>query len=289
MKDYTRYFCKQMPDVHFGVDIFLKTGLRRGMTLKLHWHEHMQLYYFIAGNALLECGKNRFHVGAGDITVINSNELHYLESLSGNLEFYVIRIDLPFLFSNQVDLCQTKYLAPLSQNLITFKNLVADDKLITDCVVGMIHEYSEKQTGFELAVKSTIYKLIVLLIREHMGKIMTSEELTSKVNSLKRFDSILKYLADHYTEKISASELAEKGNITVFYFCRIFKQITGKTMTAYVNELRLVKSTEYLKQGDLNITEIALHCGFDGVNYYSRLFRQYYHVSPTTWRKNNSG
>ncbi|SDE14040.1 helix-turn-helix domain-containing protein [Sporomusa acidovorans] len=287
MKDYKDYFYKKMPDVHFGVDIFLKNDLAREQKLKTHWHEHMQMYYFICGSAMLECNMKRFIVRSQDIVVINSNELHYMESLSDDLQFYVIRVDLPFLFSNQVDLCQTKYLAPLSQNRITLRNLIRDDTEVLNCVVKTIDEYSTKRIGFELAVKSSIYQLIVLLLRGHIHKIMSSDEFSSRVNSLKRFDTILKFIAAHYTEKISVKDLAEKANITVFYFCRIFKQLTGKTMTDYINELRLEKSLEYLQSNDLNITEVALNCGFEGVNYYSRLFRKHYHISPTKFRENN--
>ncbi len=83
------------------------------------------------------------------------------------------------------------------------------------------------------------------------------------------------HIGAHYTENLSVKELARNANITVYYFCRIFKRITGKTMT------------DYLRKSNLTVTEIALKCGFDSVNYYSRLFRKYYHVSPTTFRENN--
>lgn len=230
---------------------------------------------------------HRFSVHARDIVVINSNELHYMESLADDLQFYVIRVDLPFLFSNQVDLCQTKYFAPLSQNRITLRNLIRDDTEVANCVLKTIEEYFSKKIGFELAVKSFIYQLIVLLLRRHIHKIMSGNEFSAKINSLKRFDSIFKFIATHYTEKISVKDLAAKTNITVFYFCRIFKQLTGQTMTDYVNELRLKKSLEYLQKDELNITEVALKCGFESVNYYSRLFRRHYHISPTKFRKNN--
>ncbi|MEN6411249.1 MAG: AraC family transcriptional regulator [Veillonellales bacterium] len=287
MKNYKDYFYKEMPDIHFGVDIFLKTDLTRGHKIKTHWHEHMQLYYFICGSAMLECNMKRFIVYAKDVVVINSNELHYMESLTDDLEVYVIRVDLPFLFSNQVDLCQTKYVAPLSQNRITLLNLIRNDTDVLKCVEKTIDEYFTKKIGFELAVKSSIYQLIVLLLRGHIHKIMSSEEVSSKVNSLKRFDATLNFIAAHYTEKITAKDLAAKANITVFYFCRIFKQLTGKTLTDYVNELRLEKSLAYLQKDELNITEVALQCGFEGVNYYSRLFRKYYHISPTKFRASN--
>ena len=286
MKRDSDYFRKQMPDEHFGVDIFLKSSLKKGEKLEAHWHEHLQLYYFIAGRAFLRCGSKQFQVGPGHVTVINSNELHYMESRSDDLRFYVIRIDLPFLFSNQTDLCQTKYLVPLSQNLLTFRNLILDDSRVVSCVSELIDEYGSKEIGFELAVKSSVYRLIVLLLRGHAGRIMTNEELAAKQNNLRRFDFILKYLTEHSDETIPVGELAKRANVTVSYFCRLFRQITGQTMTDYRNRIRLEKSVSLLKRGELNVTETALRCGFDDVNYFSRLFRRNYGVSPTEFRKN---
>ncbi|SJT88036.1 L-rhamnose operon regulatory protein rhaS [Clostridioides difficile] len=63
--------------------------------------------------------------------------------------------------------------------------------------------------------------------------------------------------------------------------------MTGKTTTDYINGIRLEKAVNYLNKGDLNITEIALRCGFDSINYFSRLFKKHYNVSPTQFKKTN--
>lgn len=287
MNDTETYFYKEMPDANFCVDIFIKDGLTSGKSLRSHWHEHLQLYYFVSGRAVLECGQNRFYVSSGSIAIINSNELHYMESLSDDLKFYVIRIDQSFLFSNQVDLLQTKYFAPLSQNLISFRNLIENDAQVTDCVIKTIREYSEKQTGYELAVKSYIYQLIVLLLRGYVSRILTINEFESKIRTLRRFDNVFEMIEKNYADKISIEELARVMNISTFHFCRVFKQTTGKTTTEYINDVRLEKAALCLEQEELNITEIALKCGFDSVNYFSRLFRKQYHISPTKFRENS--
>ena len=288
MKDCKNYYYKEMPDSNFCVDIIQKENFKTGNQLNAHWHEHIQLYYFTDGTAFLECNKKRVTVSSGSIVVINSNELHFLESLSDNLKFYVIRIDLLFLFSNQVDLCQAKFLTPLSQNLIMFKNLIDGDNQILECVKKTIQEYFSNDIGYELAVKSSIYQLIVLLLRKHITKILTNEEFLMKVKNLKRFDSVFKFLEDHYSEKINIKDLADQINISIYHFCRIFKQIAGKTTTNYINGLRMEKAAEFLKEDDLNITEISLKCGFKDINYFSRLFKKYYGISPTNLKKQNS-
>jgi AraC-like DNA-binding protein len=284
MGDLRTYLFREMPDANFCIEIFLRSDDKLGAMYKRHWHEHLQFYYFVSGKAVLECGQNRFPVAARSFVVINSNELHCLEGLTDDLLFYVIRIDPTFLFSNQVDLLQTKYLAPLSQNRITFQNLIENDAAVSDCVTQMIHEYNSKQTGYELAVKSSVYQLIVLLLRGYVAKIMSSEEFEEKTRILQRFDSVFQIIQEHYGEKISLAELAESVNISTCHFCRTFKQMTGKTTTDFINGVRLEKAAAFLEQKDMNITEIAMRCGFDSVNYFCRLFRKHYHTTPTRFR-----
>ncbi|MBR9649414.1 AraC family transcriptional regulator [Clostridium tyrobutyricum] len=287
MKDLKTYYNKKMPDPNLGIDIFLRKNFNNGRKFNTHWHENMQLYFFAKGKALVGCDKKRYYVKTGSIIVINNNELHFLESLSDDLKFYTIRIDSSFLFSNQVDLCQTKFLSPLSQSLISFQNLIENDKQILDCVSITIDEYFFKKIGYELAVKSSVYQLIVLLLRKYISKFLTKKELASKVTNLKRFDLIFKYIDSNYSQKICTEDLANIIHISTYHFCRIFKQMTGKTTTDYINGVRLEKSIDYLNNGNMNITEIALRCGFDSINYFSRLFKRHYNVSPTKFKKDN--
>ncbi|GMQ58514.1 AraC family transcriptional regulator [Vallitalea sediminicola] len=288
MKNSQTYYYRKMSDPNLGIDILLAETFNRGRKFNTHWHENMQLYFFTEGEAIVECSTNQYNVTTDSIIVINNNELHSLESLSDNLKFYIISIDSSFLFSNQVDLCQTKFLSPLSQNQISFQNSIDNDRQILECINKIIQEYLSREMGYELAVKSAIYQLIVLLLRNYISKFLTKKELVSKVNNLKRFNIIFKYIDNNYHIKISTQELANILNTSTYHFCRMFKETTGKTPTDYINGIRVDKSVDYLNKGQLNITEIALKCGFDSINYFSRLFKKHYNVSPTKFQKMNS-
>ncbi|WP_396334365.1 helix-turn-helix domain-containing protein [Clostridium sp. 19966] len=95
----------------------------------------------------------------------------------------------------------------------------------------------------------------------------------------------IKTILKEYSNKEIGYELANCVSFSPHHFCRTFKQITRKTTTDYINTVRLDKATRYLKQGNLNITEIAMKCGFDDINYFSRLFRKHYDITPTKCRK----
>ncbi len=270
-----------MPDKNFSVDIGLSKTWASGSNFKEHWHEHLQIFYFINGEGFLKCNKKSFNVVQGNVVIINSRQLHYFESLSDNLKFYLLRIDLPFLFSDQVDLCQTKYLSPLSENFILFENLIRNDDEIVDCIKTVLKEFFKKEIGYELAVKANLYNLVVLLLRNYLDESVTKKQLTFKINNFKRFYKVFDFIDNNYNKKIWVTNLANIAHVSTYYFCRIFKQMTGRTITEYINEVRLKKSIELLKNGNMNITEIAINCGFNDVNYFSRLFKKKHGVSPT--------
>ncbi len=284
MNDKNTYFDRKSKNSDDFIDIFFKEDILNGENFKRHWHEHLQIYYFTNGNACLECGFERFEVTAGSIAIVNSNELHYLESLSDDLKFYTIRVEPSFLFSNHVDLLQTKYLAPPAINRIAFKNMIENDALILSYIQAILQEYSGKAFGYELAVKAYIYQLLVLLLRGYVEKIVSESEFEERKCILERFKSVFDLIDEKYTEKITLTELAGCVNFSLHHFCRTFKQLTGRTTTDYINGVRLDQAVYYLKQTNLNITEIAMKCGFDSINYFSRLFKCHYHMTPTEYR-----
>ncbi|WP_156990847.1 helix-turn-helix domain-containing protein, partial [Caproicibacter fermentans] len=130
-------------------------------------------------------------------------------------------------------------------------------------------------------------KKVPALTRGYVCKILSEKEFEEKTRSLKHFNTVLQFIEDNYDKKIRLKELADSANLSACHFCRTFKQITGKTLTNYVNEIRLEKAACFLKQTDLNITETALKCGFDSISYFNRLFSRHYKISPTKFRKAN--
>jgi quercetin dioxygenase-like cupin family protein len=59
-----------------------------------HFHEHLEFLYIVTGKASIECGSTTTTASAGDLVVVNSNELHYGISLSSNLYYYALIADI---------------------------------------------------------------------------------------------------------------------------------------------------------------------------------------------------
>jgi len=276
-----------MPDPNFPIKIqnTLLLNENGNIIFQNHWHEKIEFLYFIRGKAVIQCNSNPIHVKEGDLIVVNSNDLHQGESLCDVLEYYCIIVDTSLLESRSVDTCEVKYIAPISQNNILFKNKVSNDVSIKETLDNIISEYENKQIGYEIAIKSSIYRLLVLLMRNHVQLILTPKEYNARIRNFERFNQVLQYIEDHYTEDLNIDMFCKMINISRFYFCRLFKQLTGKTLSEYVNYVRINKAEKILKETTYNVSETSMMVGFDNVNYFSRLYKRYKKMPPSSVHK----
>ena len=94
----------------------------------------------------------------------------------------------------------------------------------------------------------------------------------------------VKYINLNYTNDISLSEAAEVSNLSVHYFSRVFKKEMGCTFKEYITTLRIESAKRKLKNEDENISNIAKEVGYNNSGYFSRVFKEYEGISPSTYR-----
>lgn len=250
-----------------------------------HWHEHFQILYCEQGEALVYCNSQPIQVRSGEIVVINGNDVHYGENLSGKLVYYIMKVEFSFLFSNQLDLCQTKYINPLVQNRIFFQNQIPQDEKLLALVRHLIGEYNRQEVGYELEIKAYIYHILVLLLRHYGKQTIDETEQEKQRKIISRLRPVLEYMDQHYNEKLSLKQLATMVNMSRHHFCRLFRNIIGKPPVEYINQLRINKALSLLQESSLNVSEIAMTVGFNDSNYFSRMFKKYKQVSPSKMQK----
>jgi AraC-like DNA-binding protein len=89
-------------------------------------------------------------------------------------------------------------------------------------------------------------------------------------------------LQRHWTIK----EMAQEVGLSVPHFQKLFKTNVGSPPMTYLQELRLEKAGEFLRETFLQIQEIRLEVGISQDSYFTRGFKKKYGISPTQFRKN---
>lgn len=289
LKDQALYEKPYIPESAFPIRIDRTDVKGCEAAFKSHWHEEFEFLYFTHGNAVVDCNSRQIHVQAGDLIIVNSNELHSCRSKGGELSYICIIVDPALLHSSIGDNCDVKYISPISQNLILFMNKVNGDPLISDCIMRLVAENEARGTGYELAIKSLVYNLLVLLLRGYVEEVFAPREYLLREKRLKQINVVLKHIEDNYIEDIRTAQLAKLINISEYYFCHLFKRATGKPLNEYINALRIAKADTLLKTTDLPVTEVALRSGFSDPNYFSRIYKKNKKYSPSDFRKRVQG
>ncbi|MBR3704686.1 MAG: helix-turn-helix transcriptional regulator [Oscillospiraceae bacterium] len=87
------------------------------------------------------------------------------------------------------------------------------------------------------------------------------------------------------SQDLSLRTVAENLNISAGYLSTMFRQETGKTITDYVSEKRVSYAADLLRGSALQVQTIAQYCGIPDVNYFSKIFKRCYGVTPREYRK----
>ncbi len=92
------------------------------------------------------------------------------------------------------------------------------------------------------------------------------------------------YIQEHQTENLRLGHVAKACNTSTFYFCKMFKKVTGINFTDYLSRVRIEKSKNLLLNPNLRVSEIAFEVGFQSLTHFNRVFKKILGQSPTEYR-----
>ena len=92
------------------------------------------------------------------------------------------------------------------------------------------------------------------------------------------------YIQEHQTDNLRLGHVAKAVNTSTFYFCKMFKKVTGINFTDYLSRVRIEKSKNLLLNPNLRVSEIAFEVGFQSLTHFNRVFKKVLGQSPTEYR-----
>lgn len=92
---------------------------------------------------------------------------------------------------------------------------------------------------------------------------------------------IMEYIEKHYYMKLPLRSIADYFDMNESSMSRLFKNETGKNLNFYINELKMQKAMDILSNDAKRIKDVALAVGMDDQLYFNKVFKKFYHVSPS--------
>ena len=253
----------------------------------LHWHDEMELVVIKKGQGYVSVDFDKHLVHSGDIIMICPGCLHAIEQdASYKMEYENIIFKPELLSSGANDLCMLQYMKPLLDGTFPVEHFLTPAHEVfgslSNCIRQIDLVCADQTTGWQLAVKSALFYFFFLLISERQKKTVS---ISHNPKSLEKMKTVLKYVEEHYTEKLTIDDMAERIFYSKSHFMKFFKAHMGTGFTEYLNDYRLTMAARLLKSSDESILMIAEESGFDNLSYFNRIFKRKYGVSPGSYRK----
>ena len=94
----------------------------------------------------------------------------------------------------------------------------------------------------------------------------------------------VEFLNLNFSQKITLAQLAQKVNLSEVYLSKTFKKEVGMTTSQYVSQVRCAQAAEMLRESDASIQEISNYVGYPDNNYFVKVFKAQYGVTPSEYR-----
>lgn len=255
-----------------------------------HIHSAIELNYVYHGNFTQIINGCEITLSQGDVCILDMNTVHEILPLSQ--EDIIITIDMRKSFFVDSFLSRLSSQGLVSRFLVdalseshSQKQYLVFKKISTINIHSIIQqllcEYYDTKICSNEIIDSYMIILFSQLLRIYQDEPRTtSEEI--KQNEL--LLPILKYMESNY-KTVTLNSVAKIFGFHPNYLSAYIKKYTGKSYKELIITQKLLQAGFYLKNSDLSIEKIANEVGYHNLGFFYEKFQEYYHMTPTEYRK----
>ena len=263
--------------------LLVENLLRREETVasKKHFHNHLEIYYLVSGERYLYIRGRTYHITAGDLAVISGNIVHQASTISSPVHERIILEVYPPMLRQMLELEQA--FTDL-YGVLHLKGLQQQE--VQALIYSLMDEMKQQSYGYQWVVRCKLIQLLIFILRE-LGTQHSPVPVTSGPREQKMRE-IAQYISRHPDQKITLDWLSEQFYVSKYHLCRTFKDITGFTLSEYINISRITKAKELLLTTNSSVTDIASEVGYESSTHFGKVFKQYLGQSPLSYRNQYS-
>ena len=250
-------------------------------------HDFWEMSYVDKGHLAVRVEQEEILLGPGDFILYNPNVFHSCWT-HGDENVCVLTLafdagetkELPFQrrrlrLGNDEKRCLQIIIREATSTYARFKN-----------AVGINMDYVERPPlGSEHIIKNRIEELFVYLYRFNNFSSPSPDSKTKLTRNRDLAIQVQEFIDKNYAQKLTLESIAKNHNISVTHMKRIFKEQTGTTILNYLTDVRIREAKRLIQEGKLNFSQIAQEVGYDGIFYFSDVFKRKTGMTPTEYSK----
>lgn len=254
-----------------------------GKNVPIHWHNDLEINLIREGEAVFQVYQKSYRVRTGEGFLLNRNVPHSCSS-PGNehVRYSTILVRPDFLYGDFGSDVERKCFQPFLQNsaipCIYLAGFDENGKEILQKLNQVEEAFDRKRFCYELKIKGLLCEAFAMILYGHRQEL--TKFVPANLQELERLEKMLNYLNMHFTEVISLQDLADQVHLSREVCCRLFKKMTGKTITGYLEEYRVNKSFSLVQSGQYSMIQITEMVGFSNPSRFASAFRNRFGCNP---------
>lgn len=235
-------------------------------------YDSFLLIYTLSGTGYVMQNSEYSLVGTGSIALLDCYQAHSYKASSQGWEILWMHLDGPTMRSWFSVLSQTgdPVIQQLPSSYVVERNLQQ-----------ILAVFDKQEAVNEARLSQLITNVLTELYLARFAK--------EKTTSVDAIGEVLTYISMHIEQPLRIEDLARRANLSVYYFCRLFKQNTGFSPHEYMLNHRVANAKYLLRTTDLSIKKIAFCCGFGTVSAFCTNFKKRVGDSPLRYRTQEKG
>lgn len=254
--------------------------LHKHDALELNFVEHCKGARRIVGDSIEDLGEY-------DLALVGSNLEHVWEQYKcESPSIHEITIQLPSNFLPPSHL-ERRVMSPVKEMLESARVGVAFGMKAIMTVYEKLISLTQVEDPSFREVQTMIAILYELAVSGDYHPLSSSHYSHAEIPvTSRRVQKIKDYIDAHYREEIRMETLATMVGMTPNALSRFFKQRTNRSISSYINEVRIGQATQLLIENTMAINEVSYKCGFNTLSNFNRTFKSVKGMSPTEFREN---
>ena len=262
-------------------NLYLSGFAHEIMNYRYHWHSSQYELNILLHGSQEFCIGTRTHIlEEDDVLLINPGTGHASFAPQANTRALVVH----FSASAFKPFVKKGYTFRFGSCLSTTQNRYEPAYNRIRFYAGQIfHAMAENGPYSRLTAKASLELLLVTLCTMFNPEMVKNPDEEDQEHQ-ETIRQLIRYMEEHYKEKISLEDLARFSQYNRTYVSTLFKQTIGINFYEYLTRVRFQNALLELAATSKNLTEIAIGNGFPDLKSFNARFRETLHRTPAQYR-----
>ncbi|MBQ4517996.1 MAG: AraC family transcriptional regulator [Clostridia bacterium] len=249
----------------------------------LHCHHEIEVMYCLRGKGKVIMDDQEYELVEGSIIFINSLAFHQL-FVDNDSAILVLEFGSQLLGTGFRDVAEYSF----TKCLLEPNEECPYRDYIINPLEKLYYEQLKVKKGFKWAIQGYLFELFAMIVR-YVPMNKRNLQNRKKIDHYIKIQNVFELVRTSYHQDITLEMAAACVGYETSAFCRLFKSTTNMTFHNYLNYYRINIAMRLLEQEGYSIETVGQMTGIPVPKTFSRLFKQYTGMSPSSYRNKYMG